>query len=424
MPHARRWGTLLLVLLVPSASAQAWEVLVEDRSGVLAGDAPAPGVDLTTVRADVASADVLRFAIGTRETPHPGQGAGFAIYYVYFEVQAIYERADGTFALGAPMPFRAGAYLWGDPQGGEPIADFDLRAGEESRTWYAQRGNATEGAVDLAGKSIEWRLDRTRLSELGNGTLPLDRAWLVTHVFAEARVTSEWFSEALLLTGLRPVYQQADSPRTDRAPDWGFGNTTQTAPLLPKAVADPPLPHSASLLGSEPLLWVSIVGIILSPIVWLARRSVSAWFVAIPLFSRIHRDDALDHARRALILEVVTNQPGVGFVDLRRATGFGSGTLAHHLAVLRQHKLIDTRKRGRRSVYFRQGTTLHDPVQPVDEVLRYLQQAPASNATAIAKALQRPRTTIAYQLQQLERLGVLTSQKAGRDRRYQVLPQS
>ena len=44
--------------------------------------------------------------------------------------------------------------------------------------------------------------------------------------------------------------------------------------------------------------------------------------------------------KRKTILKMVDNDPGVGFLDIQKETGYGNGVLSHHLKTLENNNLI------------------------------------------------------------------------------------
>lgn len=66
----------------------------------------------------------------------------------------------------------------------------------------------------------------------------------------------------------------------------------------------------------------------------LAYFAPSMKAMAVPLFSRIHRDALLDHPTRAAIMAAVEADPGIHFQALLRHTDTGASTLQHHLRKL------------------------------------------------------------------------------------------
>ena len=46
------------------------------------------------------------------------------------------------------------------------------------------------------------------------------------------------------------------------------------------------------------------------------------------------------YKKRKTILKMVENDPGVGFLDIQKETGYGNGVLSHHLKMLESKNLI------------------------------------------------------------------------------------
>lgn len=98
------------------------------------------------------------------------------------------------------------------------------------------------------------------------------------------------------------------------------------------AAAAPPSELEGSVVASwSPALVIGVPAIAAAAIL-LAVYGTPSW--AATLFTRVDRDEALNHPRRALLYEYVQTNVGATFSDARRATGLGSGPFVHHLRVL------------------------------------------------------------------------------------------
>lgn len=88
----------------------------------------------------------------------------------------------------------------------------------------------------------------------------------------------------------------------------------------------------------------------------LVGAALAVWKVGggagITLFSRVAKNDVLDHETRATIYELVKTEPGCTPNDLVSTTGIGWSTVMYHLSVLERNDLVVAMKDGRYRRYF------------------------------------------------------------------------
>ncbi len=87
-------------------------------------------------------------------------------------------------------------------------------------------------------------------------------------------------------------------------------------------------------------------------------RSVLVSRVLLPLYSLVRRDDARDHPIRGLVRELIKQNPGIAYTELRTlaasayGAGVGHGTLQYHLNRIERQNVITSGRTERRRVYF------------------------------------------------------------------------
>lgn len=143
---------------------------------------------------------------------------------------------------------------------------------------------------------------------------------------------------------------------------------------------------------------------------------------ALPMFSRIKREDLLEHPVREGLWELVQNSPGIHFQEIVRQMEKGRGTLEHHLRKLVAADLL-VEKSG-------QGFTCYFPKGQVDrrimaaapalksagarQLLQAIRSAPGSSAQEVAGRLGMAPSTINYHLKRLVAAELVESQRDGR----------
>lgn len=139
------------------------------------------------------------------------------------------------------------------------------------------------------------------------------------------------------------------------------------------------------------------------------------------LFSRVERDEALQHERRARLYEAVRSRPGSSFSDLKRELGVSTGVLTHHLRLLVRQEFVTYRRDGFRTRFYLRG-----PRVPADTyvtrtrqaILDLVRTAPGLTQKDLVHRLGWPRENVSYHARELERMGLVRVVEEGRWRRY------
>lgn len=69
-------------------------------------------------------------------------------------------------------------------------------------------------------------------------------------------------------------------------------------------------------------------------IAWLLKPFLT------PLFTRMTKEQAMDHPNRRKLYDAIQADPGIGFREVARRAGLAAGTARHHLNVLARHGLV------------------------------------------------------------------------------------
>ena len=75
-----------------------------------------------------------------------------------------------------------------------------------------------------------------------------------------------------------------------------------------------------------------------------------------PLYTKLERDEILDHPNRREVYSYIVNQPGSNLSRLHAKLPIGYGTLVHHLKVLEREKHVRSKKEMGRKLFFPTGT--------------------------------------------------------------------
>jgi predicted transcriptional regulator len=144
---------------------------------------------------------------------------------------------------------------------------------------------------------------------------------------------------------------------------------------------------------------------------------------AFPLYSRLRKDEVLDHFVRGQIYGFIVSNPGEHYNSIREKLKVTNGTLSYHLRTLEVQGFIKSRKE---SIYRRfypiemkfprdKGVKLSDLQLAM---LDSMKQRPAPTQKDIASYLGISQQVASYNLKVLTRKGFVQVRKEGRKRMY------
>lgn len=191
---------------------------------------------------------------------------------------------------------------------------------------------------------------------------------------------------------------------------------------VPDTEGQPPAPPTA---GGNGAVWyaafpaVALVG--LAAWRWQAIAWTGVRLVAVGGFSRLEKDEILDHPRRELLYALVRASPGRSLTELKRDSGMAQGVLLHHLAILSQKGLVNSTRDGARVRFYTPGNKPHadqflTPTQ--QRLLAAVEAEPGATQSDFVERLGVPRDVASYNLLRLEQRGLLRSVPAGKWRKY------
>lgn len=146
-------------------------------------------------------------------------------------------------------------------------------------------------------------------------------------------------------------------------------------------------------------------------------------FLVFPLYSRIKREEVLDHFVRGQIYGYIRANPGVHFNMLRSSLRVNNGTLAHHLRTLEMQGFVKSRRDGMfRRFYAVDVKVPDDGIRLSDLQARILGMIALDGATQaeIADKLKISQQAVSYNLRMMGREGMILVERTGREHRYHV----
>ena len=103
-----------------------------------------------------------------------------------------------------------------------------------------------------------------------------------------------------------------------------------------------------------PVLVIFFSGFIIAGCIASTEIGIYSLFTTflIPLYTRIKKDDVLDHQTRGLILGFITANPGSNFNLIKNSLRLKNGTLAHHLNIMEKNNLVRLINEGSRKLVY------------------------------------------------------------------------
>lgn len=174
------------------------------------------------------------------------------------------------------------------------------------------------------------------------------------------------------------------------------------------------------------------IGAVIAAFVSLGLASTESFgyslfnIIAFPLYSRIKKEEVLDHFVRGQIYGFIVSNPGEHYNSIREKLKVTNGTLSHHLRTLEVQGFIKSRKE---SIYRKfypiemkfprdRGVKLSD-LQI--SILNLMGKRSAPTQKDIVSTLGISQQVASYNLRILARKGIVQVQKEGRKRKYYLV---
>jgi DNA-binding MarR family transcriptional regulator len=152
------------------------------------------------------------------------------------------------------------------------------------------------------------------------------------------------------------------------------------------------------------------------------------------LFSRIDKDELLEHERRARIFELIKHNPGIHLSEIARELEYAWGTTLHHLRKLRADHLILFKDVGHHKSFFINGSGLSEIQMQAMSLVKngtlahlaqYLETHPRVSLKELSEALNISPPLAAFHIRKLEKAGFVSKVRDGKSVRLsttQALP--
>lgn len=172
-----------------------------------------------------------------------------------------------------------------------------------------------------------------------------------------------------------------------------------------------------------PLAFVALIAFAMSFAFATRRESVKYKLLMfiVPLFSRLKREEVLDHETRGMIRGYVIANPGDHFNSIKASLKLKNGTLAHHIHILEREKIIKSVKDGKYRRFFPIGMRIADrafPTKIEKLILDIVKETPGVTQKDIASQLGISQPTISYHITKLRKAKRLRTEKHGMSLRH------
>ena len=146
-------------------------------------------------------------------------------------------------------------------------------------------------------------------------------------------------------------------------------------------------------------------------------------FLVFPLYSRIRKEDVLDHFVRGQIYGYIRANPGVHFNLLRASLRVNNGTLAHHLRTLEVQGFVKSRRDRMLKRFYAMDVNIpnDEGIRLSDlqaQILDMVSDRSGSTQAEIAQRLNVSQQAISYNLRMMSREGMIAVERTGREHKY------
>jgi len=186
------------------------------------------------------------------------------------------------------------------------------------------------------------------------------------------------------------------------------------------------IPEAAESRAND--LWYDALGLISIGAIFsteLGRYGIAR--MMFPLYTRLKKDEVLDHFVRGQIYGFIVSNPGEHYSMIKDSLSVNNGTLSHHLRTLEVQGFIKSKRDGayrrfypiKMNVPQDDGQKLSDLQINILDIIRQTGYEGASQRF-IADMLDASQQTISYNLRTLSRTGVVRIEHDGRRAKYYI----
>jgi predicted transcriptional regulator len=181
------------------------------------------------------------------------------------------------------------------------------------------------------------------------------------------------------------------------------------------------------IINNKDISYISITGLIAVLIIASTEAGKYGMFKTffLPLYSRLKKDDLLDHFVRGQIYGFIQSHPGEHYNHIKQALDVTNGTLSHHLRALEIQGFVRSQRDGTYKRFYptdmkvprTKGIQLSDLQIAIVDAIR---QSPGISQKEIARREGISQQTVSYNLSVLGRMGILDVSREGMRKRYYI----
>ena len=144
----------------------------------------------------------------------------------------------------------------------------------------------------------------------------------------------------------------------------------------------------------------------------------------LPLYTKLRREEVLDHFTRGRIYGYITANPGDHYNSIQKALDIANGTFAYHIRVLEKEGYVRSVWEGTHKCFYPAGMN----IPPRENTLRAGQrliierilEEPGISQREIAEDLGVSSATVSYHIRDLQEMGVVESERKGMRLKYYI----
>lgn len=149
-----------------------------------------------------------------------------------------------------------------------------------------------------------------------------------------------------------------------------------------------------------------------------SARGIRRFLPLIPLYTRINRDEVLDHETRAAVYSLLKERPGLSLQEISEELDLSRSTARHHLRVLEDADMIGHRAQGRCRVHFPVGRRSeavreHLLSHPTRQAIVEMVHDEPRSLVEMARELEANPGAVAFHLDKLTEAGLIERYENG-----------
>jgi len=143
-------------------------------------------------------------------------------------------------------------------------------------------------------------------------------------------------------------------------------------------------------------------------------------FLVIPLYTKIRREEVLDHFTRGRIYGMIESSPGVHYTLIKKKVGVGNGTLTYHLSTLEREGFIRSEWDGLYKRFYpsQMASAPGEPVVELSavqkELLGHIRQTPGISQKELGARTGVSKRVVSYHIAQMAQARLIRVERDGK----------